>query len=47
MEYCRICGDELHSESEKLEGICWDCQSAMLQEDDIDLGLGIEDDEIF
>lgn len=47
VEYCRICGKELHNESEKIEGICWNCQSAMLQQDDIDLGLGIEDDESF
>ena len=41
--FCEICGKEL-KEEEKVESICWDCQSAMLQEDDIDLGLGIEDE---
>ena len=40
--FCEICG-KLLKEEEELDGICLDCQSAMLQDDDID--LGIEDDD--
>jgi len=44
MMYCNICGDELEPEEEE-EGICWNCQSAILQEDGIDMGVG--DEELF
>jgi len=45
-DYCSVCGEYLETFEEKEEGICWNCQSAMLQEDEIDLGLGIEEDDI-
>jgi len=44
--YCKVCGIELLDDDEKEDGICTDCMSAMLQEDGIDMGLGIEDEII-
>lgn len=35
---CRICGEE--KDDLNKDFICWDCLSAMLQDDDIDLGFG-------
>jgi len=40
---CEICGEELDEEEEEI-GVCKFCQGSFMQEDDIDLGLGIEDD---
>ena len=31
---CKICGEELEPDEEP-EGICWNCQSALVQDDDI------------
>ena len=39
---CEICGEELETEEEMIDGICINCASAMLQIDEIDIGLGIE-----
>jgi DNA-directed RNA polymerase subunit RPC12/RpoP len=36
---CSICGAEL-DEYERDEGICRNCQSSMLADDDIDIGIG-------
>ena len=36
---CNICGAKLE-EWEEDEGICRNCQSSMLADDDIDLGIG-------
>ena len=41
MIICEICGDEF-DEDELEDGVCLNCQSSMLQEDGIDLGLGDE-----
>jgi len=47
-DYCKICGEELEDEEiEEATGVCWVCQSILLQEDGIDLGFEIEDDEIY
>lgn len=44
-EHCEICGDYLETFEEKEDGICLNCQSSMLQEDNIDLGLGFENED--
>ena len=36
---CKICGDEC-SEDECENGICLNCMSSILQNDEIDLGFG-------
>ena len=38
MPICSICGEEF-PEDEMTDGICLNCASAMLQDDDIDLGF--------
>ena len=41
MPICKICGDE-RNEYDMINGICVDCASSMMQDDDIDLGFDFE-----
>lgn len=43
MPICEICGEEFPEEEMTDEGICLNCASAMLQQDEIDMGMGFEE----
>lgn len=41
MMTCKICGEKC-DEYDMVNGMCINCASSIMQEDDIDLGLGFE-----